>query len=111
MVWVHDEARMVRDERGKPRYSHGVMMDVTDRKRREELVAFQAYHDELTGLPSRAMFEELLDLSVGAGEAPRGSVAVLSVDLNEFRLVNDSLGHRPATRPVGGRRPAARRDA
>jgi len=94
VVWVHDEARMVRDERGMPRYSHGVIMDISDRKRTEEQGAFQAYHDELTGLPSRAMFEELLELSVARARRHDGSVAVLSVDLNEFRLVNDSLGHQ-----------------
>ena len=49
-VWVHDEATIVRDERGVPRFSHGVMMDISDRKRGEENVAFLAYHDELTGL-------------------------------------------------------------
>ncbi|HYJ61328.1 MAG TPA: EAL domain-containing protein [Actinomycetota bacterium] len=93
VLWVHDEARMVRDERGNPRYSHGVMIDVTDRKRRDESVAFQAYHDELTGLPSRAMFEELLDLSIARARRHDGAVAVLCVDLDDFRLVNDSLGH------------------
>ena len=93
VVWVHDEARMVRDERGNPRYSHGVMIDVTERKRREDSVAFQAYHDELTGLPSRAMFEELLDLSMARARRHEGAVAVLCVDLDDFRLVNDSLGH------------------
>jgi diguanylate cyclase (GGDEF)-like protein/PAS domain S-box-containing protein len=94
VVWVHDEATMVRDERGMPRYSHGVIMDISDRKRLEEQGAFHAYHDDLTGLPSRAMFEELLELSVARARRHDGSVAVLSVDLNEFRLVNDSLGHQ-----------------
>jgi len=94
IVWIHDEAQLVRDERGVARYSHGVMMDITDRKRTEEQVAFQAYHDELTGLPSRAMFEELLELSVARARRHEGAVAVLCVDLDDFRLVNDSLGHR-----------------
>jgi diguanylate cyclase (GGDEF)-like protein/PAS domain S-box-containing protein len=92
-VWVHDEATMVRDARGMPRYSHGVMMDISERKGAEEQVAFRAYHDELTGLPSRAMFEELLDLSVSRARRHDGAVAVLCVDLDDFRLVNDSLGH------------------
>jgi len=94
VVWVHDEASMVRDERGMPRYSHGVIMDISDRKRAEEQGSVSVYHDDLTGLPSRAMFEELLDLSVARARRHDGSVAVLSVDLNEFRLVNDSLGHQ-----------------
>ncbi len=93
VVWIHDEATIVRDERGAPRYSHGVMVDISDRKSTEEQVAFRAYHDELTGLPSRAMFEELLDLSVSRARRHEGAVAVLCVDIDDFKLVNDSLGH------------------
>ncbi len=94
VVWVHDEATMVRDERGTPRYSHGVMMDISERKHAEEDLAFQTYHDRLTGLPSRSMFEELLELSITRAERHDGSVAVLCVDIDDFRLVNDSLGHQ-----------------
>jgi diguanylate cyclase (GGDEF)-like protein/PAS domain S-box-containing protein len=93
IVWVHDEAAMVRDEHGAPRYSHGVLVDISERKRGEERLAFEAYHDQLTGLPTRAMFDELLDLSVARARRQEGAVAVLSVDVNDFRLVNDSLGH------------------
>ena len=93
VVWVHDEATIVRDDRGVPRYSHGVMVDISDRKGAEEQVVFRAYHDELTGLPSQAMFEELLELSVSRAARHDGAVAVLCVDLDDFRLVNDSLGH------------------
>jgi diguanylate cyclase (GGDEF)-like protein/PAS domain S-box-containing protein len=98
VVWVHDEATMVRDEQGQSRFSHGVMMDVTERKRGEEQLAFHAYHDELTGLPSRAMFEELLELSVARARRHDGSVAVVCVDLDDFRLANDSLGHQSGDR-------------
>ena len=93
VVWVHDEATMVRDARGMSRFSHGVMMDITHRKRDDEAVAFHAYHDELTGLPSRSMFEELLELSLARARRHEGSVAVACVDVDDFRLVNDSLGH------------------
>jgi diguanylate cyclase (GGDEF)-like protein/PAS domain S-box-containing protein len=94
LVWVFDQATLVRDEQGQPLFSHGVMLDISDRKRAEEQVAFLAYHDELTGLPSRSMFEELLDLSLARGRRHDGSVAVVAVDLDDFRLVNDSLGHQ-----------------
>ena len=94
LVWVLDQARIVRDEQGVPIFSHGVVLDISDRKRAEEQVAFLAYHDELTGLPSRSMFEELLDLSLARGRRHDGSVAVVVVDLDDFRLVNDSLGHQ-----------------
>jgi len=94
VVWVHDQARAVRDERGKIVASHGVMLDITSRKHGDEQVAFRTYHDELTGLPSREMFEELVELSVARARRHEGAVAVLCVDLVDFRLVNDSLGHR-----------------
>jgi diguanylate cyclase (GGDEF)-like protein/PAS domain S-box-containing protein len=93
IVWVYDEARVVRDERGKIAYSHGVMVDITARRDNEDRVAFRTYHDELTGLPSREMFEELLELSVARARRREGAVAVICVDLIDFRLVNDSLGH------------------
>ncbi|MEX0983843.1 MAG: EAL domain-containing protein [Actinomycetota bacterium] len=93
VVLLHDEAVMVRDEQGVPRYSHGVMLDVTERRSRDENVAAREYLDELTGLPSRAMFEESLELSIARARRHDGAVAVLFVDLDDFRLVNDSLGH------------------
>jgi len=93
VVWVRDEATLVRDEWGTPLHSVGVMLDITDRKRAEEHAASGAYHDELTGLASRAMFEELLALSIERAERHESAVAVIMVDIDDFRLVNDSLGH------------------
>jgi diguanylate cyclase (GGDEF)-like protein/PAS domain S-box-containing protein len=93
VVWVRDEAVMIRDERGQPLYSQGVMLDISERKRAEEQLAFLAYHDDLTAMPNRAMFEELLDLSLARARRHDGSVAVVLVDLDDFKLVNDSLGH------------------
>ena len=92
IVWIRDEARMIRDERGLPMFSLGVMVDVSEMKRGDEKVAFLTYHDELTGLPTRAMFEELLELSIGRARHHDLSVAVICVDIDDFRLVNDSLG-------------------
>jgi diguanylate cyclase (GGDEF)-like protein/PAS domain S-box-containing protein len=92
IIWIHDEARMLRDERGVPTFSLGVMIDITEIKRGDEKVAFLTYHDELTGLPSRSMFEELLELSITRARHHEASVAVICVDIDDFRLVNDSLG-------------------
>ncbi len=94
LVWIHDEAVMVRDEPGGTGFSHGVLMDVSERKRDEVDMAFNTYHDELTGLPSRSMFEELLELSIARAERRDRSVVVICVDIDDFRLANDSLGHR-----------------
>src|SRR5437870_7195006 len=69
------------------------MLDITLRKYAEEQLAFLAYHDKLTGLPNRHMFEELLDLSLARAKRHEQGVAVLCMDLDDFKLVNDSLGH------------------
>ncbi len=93
-IWVRDEATMVRDQNGVPRFSHGVIVDMSDRRHSEEQVAYQMYHDVLTGLPSRSMFEELLELAMSRAERHEGAVAVIVADIDDFRLVNDSLGRQ-----------------
>jgi diguanylate cyclase (GGDEF)-like protein/PAS domain S-box-containing protein len=92
-VWVRDEAIIMDNDSGEPQFWQGVMVDITERKHAEREIAFLAYHDKLTGLPNRAMFQEVLDLSLARAKRQDGSVAVLYIDLDNFKLVNDSLGH------------------
>jgi diguanylate cyclase (GGDEF)-like protein len=66
---------------------------VTDVREAEERAAFVSYHDRLTGLPNRAMFEEYLDLAIARARRGDEAVAVLMIDVDDFKLVNDSLGH------------------
>ena len=84
---------VVRDEAGEPAFIQGVMLDITDRKNAEDQAAYLAYHDKLTGLPNRPMFEELLELSIARARRHDLAVAVVYADLDDFKLVNDSLGH------------------
>jgi diguanylate cyclase (GGDEF)-like protein/PAS domain S-box-containing protein len=92
-VWFRDSAVVLHDEAGRPQLVQGVMLDITERKAAEERISFLAYHDKLTGLPNRAMFDELLDLALARARRGDQGVAVLSVDIDDFKLVNDSLGH------------------
>lgn len=72
----------------------GIIHDITDRKRAEERLLYNAYHDVLTGLPNRALFEDRLDRALARWRRhPEQRFAVLFMDLNRFKVVNDSLGH------------------
>lgn len=70
-----------------------VTQDVTERFEYEQALSHAATHDALTGLPNRAMFDALLDSARGAVAADGDSVAVLFIDLDAFKDVNDSMGH------------------
>ena len=93
VLWFSDSAVVMHDETGEPTYVHGVMLDITQRKEAEEQIAFLAYHDKLTGLPNRVLFDELLELSLARARRHELGVAVISLDIDNFKLVNDSLGH------------------
>ena len=67
--------------------------DVTDRKRLEERLSYQAFHDSLTGLGNRALFQDRLQHAVARLERTNGHLAVLFMDLDNLKMVNDSLGH------------------
>ena len=71
----------------------GVATDVTSRHRSEQELAHFAFHDRLTGLANRALLEERLDVAVERARKPRTTVALLNLDLDDFKTVNDSLGH------------------
>ncbi len=75
---------------------HMTAVDISDRKRAEEQIEFQAYHDALTQLPNRRLFVERLELSLLAAKRTRGNVAVLFIDLDRFKTINDTLGHSVA---------------
>jgi diguanylate cyclase (GGDEF)-like protein/PAS domain S-box-containing protein len=78
---------------GKPQYLISVVHDVTDRKRHEQCIAHMAHHDPLTDLPNRAAFKECIAATVELAAAAKEGFAVMSLDLDRFKTVNDVFGH------------------
>ncbi len=84
----------IRSPGGRVDYYVATFSDITERKRAQDRIYHQAYHDALTGLPNRVLFRDRLEQSLAfAHRINHGKVALLFIDLDRFKLVNDSLGH------------------
>lgn len=73
--------------------THIMMRDISAQKQTEKQIKHMAYHDELTGLPNRRRFNELIEDKVRQCEGSKQSFAVLAIDIDRFKMINDSLGH------------------
>ncbi|KZZ59278.1 two-component system response regulator [Oleiphilus sp. HI0125] len=73
--------------------TYGTARDITERKEAEEFINFQAYHDLLTRLPNRSLFKDRLNLAMAQAKRNDNQVAVMFLDLDRFKVINDSLGH------------------
>ena len=93
-IWIRDdEAVVARDENGVPVTVQGFMLDITEQKSLEAQLSHQAFHDSLTGLPNRAMFFDQVDAAVGRARRSGKGLAVVYMDLDDFKVINDTLGH------------------
>ena len=88
--WIEEHLQFFYDEKGNPKDTQGVMMDITDLKQDEEKIRYLIFHDYLTGLYNRAFFEEELTRL----DTPRNfPISLVMGDLDSLKLVNDTFGH------------------
>jgi diguanylate cyclase (GGDEF)-like protein/PAS domain S-box-containing protein len=91
--WMLSRALAVRASDGRALRLAGSQTDVTERKAAELQLQYDALHDSLTGLPNRVLFQDRLEHVARRGLRSDGTAAVLFLDLDRFKIVNDSLGH------------------
>ena len=92
--WLHSRGKAILDTSGEIVRVIGVSQDITERKRQEEEARFLAYHDTLTGLPNRRLLDDRLRQAVFLAQRRDTRVALMLIDLDHFKQVNDALGHR-----------------
>ncbi|HSN18487.1 MAG TPA: EAL domain-containing protein [Gammaproteobacteria bacterium] len=93
-----NSATTVKDAAGNPIYFDGVISDITERKRSEAQVYQLAHYDSLTGLPNRALLRDRLGQAMSDAKRRGAKLAVMYLDLDRFKTVNDSLGHETGDR-------------
>lgn len=81
------------DDRGVFSGYRGIGKDITEQRRADDRIRYMANHDALTALPNRTMFSQLLNLALSSSRRYQRKLAVIFIDLDRFKLINDTLGH------------------
>lgn len=93
VIWVLETLTASTTELDDKPVIEGIVLDITDRKRTEQEVEYQAYHDALTGLPNRMLFMDRLTIALAHSRRRQLPLAVVFLDLDDLKVVNDTLGH------------------
>ena len=93
VVWIRDEGVVVCDDDGRPLYLQGYLLDITSEREAQEQLRAQALFDPLTGLANRAFFHEQLEHALGLRKEDGAVAALIYLDLDEFKAINDQHGH------------------
>ncbi|HSG22412.1 MAG TPA: EAL domain-containing protein [Azonexus sp.] len=92
-IWISENAHAVLSPAGALLYYEGTVEDITERRQHQAELEYQATHDPLTGLPNRNLLQDRLNQAMGSSRRSGRQVAVAFVDLDNFKVINDSLGH------------------
>ncbi len=93
LLWEKARVSPVKDSEGKTTHYVAVLEDVTEQKAQREALEYMAMHDALTDLPNRSLFYDRLYQSILRAEHEKKPFAVMLMDLNQFKVINDTLGH------------------
>ncbi|NIS59663.1 MAG: diguanylate cyclase [Proteobacteria bacterium] len=94
LYWEDASISAIKNEEGVITHFVGVKEDITERKKEEETMRQLAYHDPLTGLPNRLLFKDRLTIALAQANRNRHKLAVMLLDLDHFKDINDTLGHK-----------------
>ena len=92
-AWALENVRRIPPRDDQPALLEGILLDIADRKRVEQEIEFKAYHDSLTHLPNRTLFLDRLHLALAQARRTEAVLAVLFLDLDNMKAINDTFGH------------------